>query len=41
MAGVIAIPDDLPIGGAIEDLAIVVECASPAEIESRVLYLPL
>jgi hypothetical protein len=40
-SGVIAVPDDLPIGRAIEDLSLVVECAAPAELQSRVLYLPL
>lgn len=41
MPGVIAIADDLPIGRVIEDLAILVECASPEEIRSVVIYLPL
>lgn len=41
MAGVIAIPDDLPIGRVIGDLAVIVECAAPAELQSLVLYLPL
>ena len=41
MPGVIAVPDDLPIGSVIEDLAIVVECAAPAEVQSLVIYLPL
>ncbi|HXG49440.1 MAG TPA: DUF5615 family PIN-like protein [Methylomirabilota bacterium] len=41
MPGVIAVPDDLPIGRAIEDLAVIVECAAPAEVESRIAYLPL
>jgi hypothetical protein len=41
MPGVIAIPDDLPIGRAIQDLAVIVECATPAEIQSLVIYLPL
>jgi hypothetical protein len=30
MPGVIAIPDDLPIGRVIEDLAVLIECATPA-----------
>ena len=30
MPGVIAIPDDLPIGRVIEDLAVLVECATPS-----------
>ena len=41
MPGVVAVPDDLPIGQAIEDLAVVVECAGPADIANLVLYLPL
>jgi len=41
MPGVIAIPDDMPIGGAVEDLAVIVECAVSAELDQRVLYLPL
>ena len=41
MPGVIAVPDDLPVGQAIEDLAVVVECGVPAELANLVLYLPL
>src|SRR5438876_11788790 len=41
MPGIIAVPDGLPIGQAIEDLTVLVECAAPAEIESLVIYLPL
>jgi hypothetical protein len=41
MPGVIAVPDDVPIGRAIEDLGIVTECASPSEVRSLVIYLPL
>ena len=41
MPGVIAISDDLPIGRVIEDLAVIVECAEPSEIQSLVIYLPL
>ena len=41
MPGVIAIPDDLPIGRVIEDLAVLVECATPSELQSLVIYLPL
>jgi hypothetical protein len=41
MPGVIAIPHDLPIGRAIEDLAMIVECAGSADIQSLVIYLPL
>ena len=41
MPGVIAIPDDLPIGGVIDDLALLVECATASELQSLVIYLPL
>ena len=41
MPGVIAIPDDLPIGRVIEDLVVLVECAVPSELQSLVIYLPL
>ena len=41
MPGVIAIPDDLPIGRVIEDLAVLVECATPSELQSLVVCLPL
>jgi hypothetical protein len=39
--GSIAIPDELPIGQAIEPLHIVVECLEENELENQVLYLPL
>jgi len=41
MPGIIAVPDDLPIGQAIEQLYIVVECAEENDLENQVLYLPL
>ena len=41
MTGVIAVPDDLPIGRAIADLGLLVECATAAELQSLVVYLPL
>jgi len=41
MPGIIAVPDDLPIGQAIEQLHIVVECSGEHELENQVLYLPL
>ena len=41
MPGIIAVPDDLPIGQAIEPLQIVVECAEENDLENQVLYLPL
>lgn len=41
MPGVIAVPDDLPIGQVIEDLTVLVECATPSELDQLVFYLPL
>ena len=41
MPGIIAIPDDIPIGQAIEQLQIVVESFRENELENQVLYLPL
>jgi len=41
MPGVIAVPDDLPIAQAIEQLHIVVKCCEDNELENHVLYLPL
>ena len=41
MSGVIVVPDDLAIGRAVQDLAILAECAEPAEVQSLVIYLPL
>jgi predicted nuclease of predicted toxin-antitoxin system len=41
MPGVIAVPDTLPIGQAIEEIAIIVECSAQSEWENQVVYLPL
>jgi hypothetical protein len=41
MPGIVAIPDDMPIGQAIEQLHIVVVCLEENELENQVLYLPL
>ena len=41
MPGVVIIPEDLGIGVAIEELAVVVECADAADIDNQVIYLPL
>jgi predicted nuclease of predicted toxin-antitoxin system len=41
MPGIIAVPDDLPSGQAIEHLHIVVECYGEHELDNQVLYLPL
>jgi hypothetical protein len=39
--GVVAFPDSLPIGQAIEELALLVECCQPAELENLVIFLPI
>ncbi len=41
MPGVLAVPDSLPIRNAVEDLVLVAECCTEAELENVVLYLPL
>lgn len=42
VAGVIVIPQSMPIGQAIEDVLIVIACALPEELcEQQVLYFPL
>ena len=41
MPGVIAVPESLPIGRAIEDLVTVIECCDPSELENTVFHLPL
>jgi hypothetical protein len=41
MPGVIAIPKSLPIGLAIEDLTIIIECCEQADLENQVIRLPL
>ena len=39
--GVIAIPKSLPIGQAIDELVMVLECAEPRDLEGLVIHLPL
>lgn len=41
MPGVIEVPDDLPIGSAIEDILLLAEYSERGEWESQVIYLPL
>ena len=41
MPGVIVIPEDLAIGKAIEELAILVGCGEAEELENQVKYLPI
>ena len=40
MTGVIAVPDSLSIGQAIDELALMAECANAAELENRVILPP-
>lgn len=39
--GIITIPDTLPIGQAIEELQLVVECSGEQELVNQVLHIPL
>lgn len=39
--GVIIVPEDLAIGTAIEELAMLIECSATIEFENLVIYLPI
>ncbi len=41
MPGLVAVPRDVPIGGAIEDVLLIAECGVQSDFERRVQYLPL
>ena len=41
MPGVIEVPDDLPLGTAIEDIMLIAEFGDKDELEGRLIYLPL
>ena len=41
MAGVILVPQNMPIGRAIEELELVIACHSQEEFRDRIEYLPL
>jgi predicted homoserine dehydrogenase-like protein len=41
MPGVIEIVASAPIGKAVEDLALVIECLGDGELDNQVLYVPL
>jgi hypothetical protein len=41
MAGVIVVPEDLAIGSAIEELALLIECCTAEELENQVKYIPI
>jgi len=41
MPGIIAVPQNLTIGQAIDDLTTVIECSDASDLENAVLHLPL
>jgi len=41
MAGAVLVPDLLPIGRAIDDLQLVIECYSQSQMHNRIEYVPL
>ena len=41
MAGVILVPEQMAIGRAINDLEMMLECHSPAELAGQIKYLPI
>jgi hypothetical protein len=41
MSGVLALAETLPVGRAIEELAVVIECSEQSEWENQVVHLPL
>ncbi|HEY3820320.1 MAG TPA: DUF5615 family PIN-like protein [Polyangiaceae bacterium] len=41
MTGVIAVPQSMPVGEAIEDLELIVECSAPEDWSNKICYLPL
>lgn len=40
MSGAVFVPERLPIGRAIDDLQLVIECYSQSEMHDRIEYLP-
>lgn len=41
MAGVIVCPQDLAIGTAVQDIALLAECSEAGEWKGKVIYLPI
>lgn len=41
MSGVIVVPKAMAVGLAIEELAFVVECSRPEDLDGQVLFLPI
>jgi hypothetical protein len=41
MAGVVVVPEDMAIGVAVEELATLILCSEPEEIENQVKHVPI
>ena len=41
MLGLIEVSDDLPIGQAIDELAIMIDASTPADFDQQVKYIPI
>lgn len=41
MPGMVVVPDQMPIGAVIEDLLLLIQIATPDELQDRVIRLPL
>lgn len=41
VAGVVIVPEDLAIGIAIEELAMLIECSEMEELANQVKYIPI
>ncbi len=41
MAGLLEVPESMPIGQAIEEILLIDQCSSAGELAGQVLYLPL
>jgi len=41
MTGLVIVPEQMPIGSAVGDLLVIVECTEPWEWDGRIEYLPL
>ena len=41
MSGVIEVPDNLPIGLAIDELALLIGAGTPADFDQQVIFIPI
>jgi predicted nuclease of predicted toxin-antitoxin system len=41
MAGLVIVPQNMEIGLAIDDLSVIIECATESGLRDQILYLPL